>query len=71
MIAGLRADHHDSDTVGEIVGALRTVIDDAIADGVPIEVAFIEPGIAGPDSLPGLLDTDRAPTPSSDAFLDT
>jgi hypothetical protein len=70
IIAGLRADHHDPDTAAAIVGAIRAVIDDAIADGVSIEAAFIEPGIAGPDSFPGLLDSGRAPTGSSHAFLD-
>jgi len=70
VIAGFDADHHDPDVAGEIVAAWRSVLDDATADGVPIEVAFIDPGISGPDSSPGLLDADRAPTPSSDAFLD-
>ncbi len=45
------------------------MLDAAVADGVPIDVAFVEPAIAGPDSLAGLLDSDRAPTPSSNAFL--
>ncbi|HUS41804.1 MAG TPA: family 1 glycosylhydrolase [Ilumatobacteraceae bacterium] len=70
MISGFSAGHGDDDIAGEVVGALRSVLDDAVDDGVPIEVAFIEPGIAGPDSPPGLLDADRAPTPSSAAFLD-
>ncbi len=69
VVAG-SAGHHDADVAGDIVAALRSTLDDACADGVPIEVAFIEPAIAGPDSLPGLLDTNRAPTPSSAAFLD-
>jgi beta-glucosidase len=70
VIAGFNADHHDPDVAGDIVGAWRSVLDDAVADGVPIEVAFLEPGITGPESTPGLLDADRAPTPSSDAFID-
>jgi beta-glucosidase len=69
IVARFSATHDDADVAGEIVGALRNVLDDAVADGVPIEVAFIEPGIAGPDSSAGLLDADRAPTPTSDAFL--
>ena len=48
----------------------RDFIDEAVADGVPIEVVFVEPGIAGPESTAGLLDADRAPTPTSSAFLD-
>jgi hypothetical protein len=47
------------------------VLDEAIADGVPIDVAFVEPAIAGEDSPPGLLDEHRAPTASSAAFLDS
>jgi hypothetical protein len=70
VIAGFCAGHHDANVAGDIVAALRSTLDDACADGVPIELAFLEPGIAGPESLPGLLDADRAPTPSSDAFID-
>ncbi len=68
-ITGFSAGHPNADTAGEIVAAWRSMLDDASADGVPIEVAFVEPAIAGPDSLPGLLDADRAPTPSCAAFL--
>ena len=71
VITGFDPGHRDADTAGDIVGALRSVIDDAIADGVPIECVFIEPGIAGAEAPIGLLDADRAPTPSSAAFLDT
>jgi hypothetical protein len=70
VIAGFNAGHDDAGAAGEIVETWRSVLDDALADGVAIEVAFFEPAIAGPDSPPGLLDADRAPTPSSDAFLD-
>jgi beta-glucosidase len=69
LIAGFSAQHADADTAGEIVGAVRAASEDAVDDGVSIEVVFIEPGIAGPDSLPGLLDANRATTPSSAAFL--
>ena len=71
VIAGFDADHHDPDVAGEIVGEWCSVLSDAVADGVPIEVAFIEPAIAGLDSSPGLLDADRAPTASSEAFFDS
>ncbi len=70
VISGFSAGHDDADAAGDVVGALRSVLDDAVADGVPIEIAFLEPAIAGPDSPAGLLDADRAPTPSSAAFLD-
>ena len=70
IISGFSADHDDADIAGEIVGAFRSVIDEAVADGVPIEIVFVEPGIAGPDSTAGLLDADRAPTPTSEAFFD-
>jgi hypothetical protein len=70
IVSGFSADHDDADTAGEIVAAFRSVIDEAVADGVPIELVVVEPGIAGPDSTAGLLDTDRAPTPTSSAFLD-
>ena len=70
VISGFSADHDDADTAGEIVAAFRSVVEDAVADGVPIEVVFVEPGIAGPDSPAGLLDADRASTPTSTAFLD-
>ena len=68
-IASFSPGHADADVAGEIVAAWRAMLDDAVADGVPIDVAFVEPAIAGPDSLPGLLDADRAPTPTSAAFL--
>jgi beta-glucosidase len=70
IISGFSADHDDADIAGEIIGALRSVIDDAVADGVPIEVVFVEPGIAGPESTAGLLDADRAPTPTSSTLFD-
>jgi len=68
-VVGFSAGHPDPDASGDIVGAWRSMLDSAVGDGVPIEIAFVEPAIAGPDSLPGLLDADRAPTPSSAAFL--
>ncbi len=70
VVASFSADHQDPDIAGEIVAAWRSMLDDAFADGVPLEVAFLEPGIAGPDSTPGLLDATRASTPSSSALLD-
>jgi beta-glucosidase len=69
VLSGFNAGHTNADTAGEIVAAMRGVVDGAVDDGVAIEVVFVEPGIAGPDSLPGLLDANRAPSPSSAAFL--
>jgi hypothetical protein len=71
LVAGVSAGHHDAGVAGDVVAALRATLDDACSDGVPIEVAFLEPGITGPDSPAGLVAVDRSPTPSSDAFLDT
>lgn len=68
-VVGFSAGHQRAETAGEIIGAWRSMLDDAVADGVPIHVAFVEPAIAGPDSVAGLLDSERAPTPSSAAFL--
>lgn len=68
-ITGFNSGHSDPEAAGEIVRAWRSMLDAALTDGVPIDVAFVEPAIAGPDSLGGLLDSDRAPTPSSNAYL--
>lgn len=45
------------------------VLDDAIHDGISIEVAFFEPAISGPGSTIGVLDEDRSPSPVAPAFL--
>lgn len=70
VIASFSADHPDSDVAGDVVAAWRSMLDDAYSDGVPIDVALLEPAITGSGSSQGLLDPDRAPTPSSSAFLD-
>ena len=51
--------HDDADTTGEIVGRLIGSLDDAIGDGVRLDLCFLEPGISAPDSPGGLLDGDR------------
>ncbi len=61
--------HNDPDIAGRIVETLVEAVDATIADGVDIEVVFLDPAIAGPDSPNGLLGTDRAAQPASDAFL--
>jgi hypothetical protein len=70
VVCGFDPGHDDADVAGDIVATLRSTLDDAVADGVQIDTVFVEPAIAGPESMPGLLDQDRATTPASDAFLD-
>ena len=52
----------------EVVEVTVATIDDAIVDGVAIDVAFVEPAIGVPDGDIGLLDPDRAPTAVSAVF---
>jgi hypothetical protein len=61
--------HDDADTTGEIVGRLIGSLDDAIGDGVRLDLCFLEPGISAPDSPGGLLDGDRSPTPAAERYL--
>lgn len=69
VVPGFTAGRDDADVAAEVVATLRSTLDEAVLDGVPVEVAFVEPGIAGPDSSPGLLDQDRSPTASCSAFV--
>lgn len=62
--------HHDDAVVaGQIVEHFVAALDAAIDDGADIDVAFLDPAIAGPYSPNGLLDADRAPEPAAGAFL--
>ncbi len=70
IVTGFNPGHRDPDISAQVVTELRAVLDDAERDGVAIDAAFIEPAIAGPESLPGLLDQDRATTPATSAYLD-
>jgi hypothetical protein len=70
VVCGFDAGHDDADRAADVVATLRSTLDDAIADSVKIDTVLIEPAISGPGSTPGLLDQDRAPTPSLEAFLD-
>ncbi len=45
VITGFRPGHDDDDTTALIVEQLITSLDDAIADGVQVEVCFFEPAI--------------------------
>lgn len=69
VITGFRPGHDDVDADALIVEQLIKSLDDAIADGVHVEVCFLEPAISAPDSPPGLLDPDRNLTPAAERFL--
>lgn len=69
IVTGFSAGHRDPDIAAQVITELRTTLDDAAADGVTIDAVFVEPAIAGPDSLPGLLDQDRATTASCEAYI--
>ena len=43
-------------------------LDEALDDGLPIDIAFIEPAIGAPEGDTGLLDPDRAPTAVAGAY---
>lgn len=71
VVTGFRPSHDDDEMCATIVERFVVVLDEANADGVDVEVAFIEPAIAGNDSSPphGLVDRDRAPTASAGVYL--
>ncbi|HYN32781.1 MAG TPA: family 1 glycosylhydrolase [Ilumatobacteraceae bacterium] len=71
VITGFCPDHDDLDAAALIVDQLVTSLDDATADGVKVDVCFLEPAISLPDSPPGLLDPDRNPTPAAKPFRHT
>ena len=69
VISGFRPTHDDPETASRIVEHLVGALDDALADGVAVDLCFLEPAISSPESPSGLLDADRAPTPAGVAFL--
>lgn len=69
VVTGFAPAHDDPDVCAAVVERFVAVLDDAIADGVDVEVAFIEPAIAGDDAAHGLLDHDRAPTATAEVYL--
>lgn len=71
VISGFEPSHDDHDVCAQILEQFITVVDDAIDDGVDVEVAFLEPAIAGHDSVHGLLDSDRSPTVTASIYLPT
>jgi len=68
-ITGFEPRHGDAETAGRIVAQLVGSVDDAIHDGVGVDVCFLAPAIGSAESPVGLLDQDRAATPASVAFL--
>ena len=69
LVSQFTPHHDDRDVAGQIVSVFVTAVDQAIADGADIGVAFLDPAIAGPYSPNGLLGTDRDREPAADAFL--
>ena len=51
-----------------LVEVAVAALDEALDDGLPIDIAFIEPAIGEPDGDTGLLDPDRAPTAVTAAY---
>ena len=69
VITGFRPAHDDLGAARLIVEQLVDSLDDAIGDGVRVEVCFLEPAISARDTPPGLLDVDRDLTPAGEYFL--
>ncbi len=69
LISQFTARHHDADVQGLIAEQFVSALDAAIADGVYIGAAFVDPAVAGPESSGGLLDSARSTTPMADAIL--
>jgi len=68
-ISQFTARHDAADVQGLIAEQFVIALDAAIADGVHIGIAFVDPAIAGPESSGGLLDSARSTTPVADAVL--
>ena len=69
VVSGFDPGHRDLDQTAAIVERLTVALDDAIRDGVTLELCVLEPAITGADGSPGLLDRELAPTPAGRAFL--
>jgi Glycosyl hydrolase family 1 len=69
VVSGFRPSHDDHDECARIVERFVAVLDAAVADGVDVEVAFLDPAIAGHDSIHGLLDNGRSPTVTAEVYL--
>jgi len=69
LISQFTARHDDADVQGLIAEQFVIALNAAIANGVHIGAAFVDPAIAGPESFGGLLDSARSTTPMADAIL--
>jgi hypothetical protein len=68
VMTGFGAGHDDAVTAARIVEVFVDALDHAAADGIEIDVCFVDPAIEGAGPAVGLLDSDRSPTPVAAAF---
>jgi hypothetical protein len=68
VLAGFTAGHDDPGTAGRITEVFVDAMEQALGDGIEIDICFLDPALAGPGSPVGLLDADRSPTPVAVAF---
>jgi hypothetical protein len=61
-IASFESTLLDPDSHGRVVEQLRLAIDDVVADGVDVEVAFVGPAVSVGENHLGLVDRDVGPT---------
>lgn len=69
IISQFTPHHDDADVAGQIVRTFVNAVDESLADGVDLDVVFLDPAIAGPDSPNGLLSTERSAQPAAEAYL--
>jgi beta-glucosidase len=69
IISEFTPNHHDADVSGQLVTSFVNAATGATDDGIDLGVVFLNPAISGPDSPNGLLSAERAPQPTSEAFL--
>jgi beta-glucosidase len=69
IVSEFTPNHHDADISGQLVASFVNAATGAIDDGIDLGVVFLNPAISGPDSPNGLLSAERAPQPTSEAFL--
>ncbi|MGH9132553.1 MAG: family 1 glycosylhydrolase [Ilumatobacteraceae bacterium] len=68
-IADLRSSLLDPDAHGRVVEQLRLAIDEAVADGITVEAAFVGPAVGAGDDHLGLVDRDAGRSPAGEAWL--
>ena len=69
VVAQFTPNHDDPDVAGRIVSSFVDAANDAIADGIRLDAAFIDPAISRSDSPIGLLSSERTPQPTAAAYL--